>query len=49
MEVVAPGMGSLTAPSGYAIGARYVRPIVIPPSSGVWQAAHIWRVRLERV
>jgi hypothetical protein len=48
MELVAPGMGSLTAPAGYAIGARYVRPVVIPPLDGVWQSAHTWRVRLER-
>lgn len=49
MEAVAPGMGSLAAPAGYAIGARYVRPVVIPPLDGVWQSAHTWRVRLERI
>lgn len=48
MEAVAPGMASLSSPAGYVIGARHVRPIVLPPADGVWQAAHQWRVRLER-
>lgn len=48
MEAVAPGMDNLTAPALYDLSVAYVRPVVIPPDSGVWQAAHIWRVNLER-
>lgn len=48
MEAIAPGMDNLTAPSGYDLSVEYVRPVVIPPQEGIWQAAHIWRVSLER-
>lgn len=48
MEAVAPGMDALIAPAGYDLSVNYQRPVVIPPSDGVWQAAHIWRVSLER-
>jgi hypothetical protein len=48
MEAVAPGMDTLTAPALYDLSVAYVRPVVIPPSDGVWQCAHIWRVSLER-
>ena len=48
MELVAPGMDALVAPAGYDLSVAYQRPVVIPPDSGVWQAAHLWRVNLER-
>ncbi len=48
MEAVAPGMDNLTAPAGFDLSVNYSRPVVIPPSEGVWQCAHVWRVNLER-
>lgn len=48
MKAVAPGMDTLIAPVGYDLSVVYQRPVVIPPLDGVWQAAHIWRVNLER-
>jgi hypothetical protein len=49
MTAVAPAMAVLVPPGGYTMTAIYVRPVVIPPSAGVWQAAHQWEVYLERV
>jgi hypothetical protein len=48
MEQIAPGMANLSAQAGFVIGARHMRPIVLAPLDGVWQAAHLWRVTLER-
>lgn len=48
MEAIAPGMDALVAPAGFDLSVAYVQPIVIPPDSGVWQCAHLWRVSLER-
>lgn len=48
MASVAPGMDALTTQAGYSITAIYDRPVVIPPDGGVWQAAHQWRVSINR-
>jgi hypothetical protein len=48
LATVAPGMDSLTD-ADYALTARYVRSPAIPPSGGVWQSAHIYRIRMERI
>lgn len=48
MANVAPGMSALVAPTNYDLTAAYVRPMVLPPSEGVWQCGHIWMVKLER-
>lgn len=41
-------MQSLSAPSGYAIGARFVRPITLPPTGETRYAAAQWEVYIER-
>jgi hypothetical protein len=48
LGAVAPGMATLNAPTGYDMTAEHVRPIVLGPRDGVWQAGHIWLVSLER-
>jgi hypothetical protein len=48
MATIAPGMDALTAPTLYDLSVIYQRPAIVPPSQGVWQCAHIWRVTLER-
>ena len=45
---VAPGMDALVVPTGYAIRATYLRPIILPPDDGVWQSGHSWRVFLTQ-
>lgn len=41
-------MLSLSAPSGYSIGAVYIRPITIPPTAEVRYAAAQWELFIER-
>ena len=48
LSEVAPGMDAISPPSGYTIGTRYQRPIVVPYASGVYQTGHMWLVILER-
>lgn len=45
---ITPGMDAL-ASTGYTITARYVRSPSIPPANGTFQAAHTFRVRIERI
>jgi hypothetical protein len=47
LALAAPGMANL-AYGGYTIRTRYVRSPIIPPISGVYQSAHIFRITLER-
>jgi len=48
LALVAPGLSTVAA-SGYSVAARYVRSPTLPPSGGVAQALHIYRLRIERV
>lgn len=48
MAAVAPGMGALVAPTNYDMSVSYVRPVVLPPSDGIWQIGHQWLVSVER-
>jgi len=48
LATVALGMAALVAPAGYDLSVQFVRPLVLPPSDGVWQIGHIWEVQLER-
>jgi hypothetical protein len=45
---ITPGMAAL-ASAGYTITARYERSPAIPPTATTHQAAHIYRVRIERI
>jgi hypothetical protein len=48
LDAVLPGMSGL-AVSGYTFSVEHERPLVIPPDdNGVWQAGHIYRLRLYR-
>jgi hypothetical protein len=47
LNAVTPGMAALSA-TGYTITARYERSPTIPPLDGVYQSAHIYRIRIER-
>jgi hypothetical protein len=40
-------MDALSYP-GFTITARYERSPIIPPANNVFQALHIYRVRIER-
>jgi len=47
LATVAPGMNSISI-SGYTVQARYLRTVAIPPTpSGVYQSAHVYRIRIE--
>lgn len=45
---IAPALDALSFP-GFTITARYVRSPSIPPNDGTYQAAHTFRVRIERI
>lgn len=45
---VAPGLDSLAYPD-HTVLARYERSPAIPPSGGVFQSAHQFRVTIERI
>lgn len=47
LQDVTPAMDALSSP-GYTITARYERSPSIPPTDTTYQAAHIYRVRIER-
>lgn len=47
LNTVAPAMDALSSP-GFTIAARYEASPPIPPSNGTYQAAHLYRVRIER-
>ena len=47
LAVAAPLMNVLSYP-GYSLKARYLRSPSIPSQDGTYQAAHIWRVSIER-
>lgn len=45
---VPAAMAALAAPEDFTIRATFVRPLVLPPADGVWQAGQIYRVQLYR-
>ena len=47
LGVAAPGLLNIAA-TGYTVSARYVRSPTIAPVANVWQALHIYRLRIER-
>jgi hypothetical protein len=47
MAAVAPGMDSL-AYTDYSVSSEYLQPVVIPPSNGIYQSCHQWRVYIYR-
>jgi hypothetical protein len=45
---VAARMALLAVPAGYQIGARFDRPIALPPKDGIHTRASQWRVTIAR-
>jgi hypothetical protein len=46
LAAAAPGMDAI-AIDGYAVTARYNQSPTVPPQNSVWQALHLYRLRLE--
>jgi hypothetical protein len=47
LATVAPGMDAITI-DGYVITSRYSQSPTVPPQNSVWQALHVYRLRIER-
>jgi hypothetical protein len=47
LATVAPGMDAITI-DGYVITSRYNQSPTVPPQNSVWQALHVYRLRIER-